>query len=291
MRNKGDLFMGINVLSLFDGCGMAFQALKNIGVEVNNYFACEIDKYAIQVSMKNHPEIIQLGDVKNINSNNLPKIDLLIGGSPCQGFSFAGKQLNFNDERSKLFFEYVRIKNEVNPKFFLLENVKMKKEYQDIISDYLFTDPIEINSSLLSAQSRPRIYWFNWKAKLPEDKKILLKDIVLANVDENLKHSESALNYMNRTVSDGRTHWDFGHHSDVMKNKSSTVVANFFKGVPYNVLKDYKYIRKFHPIECERLQTLPDNYTSGVSDTQRYKMLGNGFTVAVIEYILKQINL
>jgi len=283
--------MGINVLSLFDGCGMAFQALKNIGVEVNNYFACEIDKYAIQVSMKNHPEIIQLGDVKNINSNNLPKIDLLIGGSPCQGFSFAGKQLNFNDERSKLFFEYVRIKNEVNPKFFLLENVKMKKEYQDIISDYLFTDPIEINSSLLSAQSRPRIYWFNWKAKLPEDKKILLKDIVLANVDENLKHSESALNYMNRTVSDGRTHWDFGHHSDVMKNKSSTVVANFFKGVPYNVLKDYKYIRKFHPIECERLQTLPDNYTSGVSDTQRYKMLGNGFTVAVIEYILKQINL
>lgn len=190
---------------------------------------------------------------------------------------------------------------------------------------------IKINSAKLSAQNRQRLYWTNIpNITQPEDKKILLKDIVLGRefvcgrvvgrrldengirkdnssikiqqrleirIDEksgtittvqkdNMLLSEKAIEYMNRTVNGGRNHWDFNHHSDIKNEKSSTVVANFFRGVPYNVLKDGDLIRKFHPIEVERLQTLEDNYTEGVSDTQRYKMLGNGFTVDVIAHIL-----
>lgn len=167
-----------SVLSLFDGISCGQIALNRVGIEYDNYFASEIDREAIKVTMKNYPNTIQLGDVREIKAENLPKIDLLIGGSPCQGFSFAGKQLNFDDPRSKLFFEYVRLKNELNPKYFLLENVKMKKEYQDIISSYLGVQPIMINSNLVSAQNRVRYYWTNIPVKgLPNDKSILLKDI------------------------------------------------------------------------------------------------------------------
>lgn len=257
-------------------------------------------------------------------------IDLLLGGSPCQGFSFAGKQLNFFDPRSKLFFDYVKAKEELKPKYFLLENVKMKKEYQDIISKYMGVEPMEINSTLLSAQSRQRLYWTNIVGiEQPQDKGITLKDIVLDDVfpvvlhnlyggfsetsvrvfegksptlrtaaggghipsfvKADLIHSQKALDYMDRTVKGGRTHWDFMHHSDIRNPKSSAVVANFFKGVPYNVFKDWDCIRKFHPVECERLQTLPDGYTEGISDTQRYKCIGNGWTVDVIAHILSFI--
>ena len=168
----------INVLSLFDGISCGQIALERAGFEVENYFASEIDKYAMQITMANYPNTKQLGDVKNVTANQLPKIDLLIGGSPCQGFSFAGAGLNFEDERSKLFFEFVRLKNECNPRYFLLENVKMKKEYQDIISSYLGVEPIMINSNLVSAQNRVRYYWTNIQVKgLPNDKSILLKDI------------------------------------------------------------------------------------------------------------------
>ena len=141
----------MKVLSLFDGISCGQVALERAGIKVDNYFASEIDKYAIKVTQKNYPNTIQLGDVCNIKGNELPKIDLLIGGSPCQGFSFAGKQLNFNDPRSELFFEFVRILKEVKPKYFLLENVKMKKEYQNVISKHLGVEPIEINSALVSA--------------------------------------------------------------------------------------------------------------------------------------------
>jgi len=235
-------------------------------------------------------------------------IDLLLGGSPCQGFSFAGKQLNFFDPRSKLFFDFVKALEALKPKYFLLENVKMKKEYEDIITQHLGVKPIEINSALVSAQNRKRLYWTNIPGVTqPEDKGIMLKDIVLFEgksptlrtaagggnipsfVKADLIHSEKALEYMDRTVKDGRTHWDFMHHSDIRNPKSSAVVANFFKGVPYNVFKDWDCIRKFHPIECERLQTLPDGYTDGLSDTQRYKCIGNGWTVDVIAHILSFI--
>lgn len=152
---------GINVLSLFDGISCGQVALERAGIKVNNYFASEIDKHAIKVTQSNYPNTIQIGDVTKVKGADLPKIDLLIGGSPCQGFSFAGKQLNFNDIRSKLFFEFVRLLEETKPKYFLLENVKMKKEYQNIITEYLEVEPITINSNLLSAQNRTRYYWTN----------------------------------------------------------------------------------------------------------------------------------
>ena len=168
----------INVLSLFDGISCGQIALERARIEVENYFASEIEPNPIKVTQANYPNTKQLGSVLNVKGIDLPKIDLLIGGSPCQGFSFAGKQLNFDDPRSKLFFEFVRLKNECNPTYFLLENVKMKKEYQDIISSYLGVEPIMINSNLVSAQNRVRYYWTNIPVKgLPNDKGMLLKDI------------------------------------------------------------------------------------------------------------------
>ena len=147
---------GITVLSLFDGMSCGQIALNRAGIEYDNYFASEIDKHAIKVTQTNYPKTIQLGDVTKVKGSDLPKIDLLIGGSPCQGFSFAGKGLNFEDPRSKLFFEFVRLKNETQPKYWLLENVKMKAEHQNIISEILGVKPILINSSLVSAQNRER---------------------------------------------------------------------------------------------------------------------------------------
>lgn len=319
----------MNVLSLFDGISCGRVALEKAGIIVDKYYASEIDQYTIRISSKNYPDIEQIGDVTNIKGNKYKGIDLLIGGSPCQGFSFAGKQLNFIDPRSRLFFEYVRVLEEVNPKFFLLENVKMKQEYQDIITRYLGVKPIEINSALVSAQNRKRLYWTNIpNIPQPSDKKIYLKDIVLSDVEPVALHNlyggfneesvrvfedksptlrtaagrghipsfvkkdlllnPKAIEYMNRQVKDGRTHWDFKHYSDIRNDKSAAVVANFFKGVPYNVFKDWDCIRKFHPVECERLQTLPDNYTEGISNTQRYKCIGNGWTVDVIAHIFKE---
>ena len=314
----------MNVLSLFDGMSCGQLALSRAGIQVDNYYSSEIDKYAISIAQKNYPSTIQLGDVCSLTSTPEP-IDLLIGGSPCQGFSFAGKQLNFDDPRSALFFEYVRILEELKPRHFLLENVRMKQEYQDIISDILKTKPVIINSALVSAQNRVRFYWTNIDFEVLEDRGIKLRDVVfndscaiaLSNVYGGFKESyprihtgksptirtasggghipslllsENAIKYMDRNVKGGRNHWDFGHHSDIRNDKSSAVVANFFKGVPYNVLKDNNCVRKFHPVECERLQTVPDNYTEGVSNSQRYKMLGNGWTVDVVAHIFKGMN-
>lgn len=185
----------MNVLSLFDGMSCGQIALNRADIPYSNYYASEIDKYAIKVTQHNYPNTIQLGDVTEVKSSDLPQIDLLIGGSPCQGFSFAGKQLNFDDPRSKLFFEFVRLLKECKPKFFLLENVKMKKEYQDVISEHLGVEPIEINSALVSAQNRKRLYWTNIPFdKNIEDKGILLKDIVHEKADNRL--SEKELDYM-----------------------------------------------------------------------------------------------
>ena len=281
--------MGINVLSCFDGISCGRAALERAGIKVDKYYASEIDKYAIQIAKKNYPDTIHIGDVNDIDFTQfIGKIDMLIGGSPCQGFSRSGKGLNFNDPRSKLFFKYVEALNTIKPKYFLLENVKMKKEWQNIITEHLGVKPIEINSSLVSAQNRVRMYWTNIpNITQPEDKHIYLKDIILSDVEpvalhnlyggfketsvrvfesksptirtaaggghipsfvkKDLFHSEKAIEYMNRVVKDGRNHWDFAHHSDIRNNKSSTVVANFFKGVPYNVFKDWDCIRKFHP--------------------------------------------
>ena len=277
----------MNILSLFDGMSGAQIALEPAQISVSNYFASEVDKFAIKITQKNYPKTIQKGDVDSINKDTLPNIDLLIGGSPCQGFSLSGKQLNFNDPRSKLFFSYVKILKEIKPTYFLLENVKMKKEYQDVISENLGVEPIEINSNLVSAQNRNRLYWTNIPFTMPEDKYIYFKDII--------------------------------HKGFVDRDKSFCLDANYFKGGSLDTLiKNYinksrrpivfnKFVmikkerntftvwpedatwRMLTPVECERLQTVSDNYTEGVSNTQRYKMLGNGFTIDVIAHILREM--
>ena len=182
----------LNVLSLFDGMSGTQMALKNLGIKVDNYYASEIDKYAIKITQKNFPDTIQLGDVKDIKGKDLPEIDLVVAGSPCQGFSFAGKQLAFDDPRSALFFEFIRILREVKPKYFLLENVRMKKEFQDVISEQISSvypeytsgglfsiEPILINSALVSAQNRQRLYWTNIpNIEQPEDLGIVLRDVL-----------------------------------------------------------------------------------------------------------------
>lgn len=283
----------MNVLSLFDGMSCGRIALHRAGVNVQNYYASELDKYAVTVTQANWPDTIQLGDVSNWREwcVDWSKIDLLMGGSPCQGFSFAGKQSAFDDPRSKLFFVYVDILNHirsVNPNVnFLLENVKMKKEYLGVISETLGVEPVFINSSLVSAQNRQRYYWVNWSFNQPDDKGVTLSDILQRDLDGKWDHTNQAIDYMSRVGSTGRVKWSYMFHSEEYKGKSQCVTSNFFKGVPNNVLITGEgVIRKFTPVECERLQTIPDNYTSHVSNTQRYKMLGNGFTVDVIAHIL-----
>lgn len=323
----------MNILSLFDGMGCGRLALDRSGIRVEKYFASEIDKYAMNIAKKNFPDIIHIGDVQKINTGTLPGIDLLLGGSPCQGFSVAGKGLNFSDPRSKLFFEYVRIYRElkkVNPDLnFLLENVKMKKEFQDIISEKMGVEPIEINSALVSAQNRKRLYWTNISGiEQPEDKGILLKDILESGEslrgqlygariidrakDENGKRIDHLGSVAGKTVQEieinknpDKTNCLSTVQKDnvlipVIKNrdryiskpdKSQCLDANYHKG-PDNhgqrtiIALDTKNWRKLSPLECERLQTLPDNYTAGVSNTQRYRMIGNGWTVDVIAHIL-----
>lgn len=181
----------MKILSLFDGMACGYEALLRAWIQIEKYYASEIDKYAIQIATKNHPDIIEIWDVTQVKWEDYQDVDLLIGGSPCQWFSVAGKMLNFNDPRSKLFFEFVRLKNEIKPKYFLLENVKMKKEWQDIISEYLWVQPIEINSALVSAQNRRRLYWTNipW-IQQPQDRWILLKDILQREVDDKYVYTE-----------------------------------------------------------------------------------------------------
>lgn len=358
----------LKILSLFDGISCGQVALERAGIPIEIYYASEIDKYAIQITQKNYPNTIQLGDVNKWQEWDIDwgSIDLIIGGSPCQGFSVAGKQLNFNDERSKLFFVFVEILNHIkkyntNVKF-LLENVKMKKEYSNAISKILNCKPIEINSALVSAQSRKRLYWTNIKnVSLPEDKGILLKDIVLENtevdsdksycinahyncacasdyfkrrrkqcvyekISEYIVPFDKTLQILDKEVQKGKLGF-FRRDSQANRvyyihNKAVTLCGEACGGAakmgqylfgcltPDRVNKRQNgqrfnegnkfytltaqdrhgiliegYIRKLTPIECERLQTLPDNYTEGISNAQRYKTLGNGWTVDVIAHI------
>jgi len=265
--------MVINVLSLFDGMSCGQLALQRIGIEDYQYYASEIDKYAIKVTQQNFPETIQLGDIQTVNVDSLPAIDLLMAGSPCQGFSFAGKQLAFDDPRSKLFFEFVRILRECKPKYFLLENVRMKQKYLDIISEHVGVKPILINSALVSAQNRQRYYWTNIPNVVqPVDKGLILSDIIENDdtVDRSKAHCLDANYYKG-----GNLNSYFNKH-----RRQLVFCSAIDKKITY---------RKLTPVECERLQTVPDNYTAGVSNTQRYKMLGNGWTVDVIAHILQGI--
>ena len=398
----------MNVLSLFDGMSCGRIALERLGIPVDNYYASEIDKYAIQVSQANYPDIIQVGDVTELDTSTLPKIDLIMGGSPCQGFSFAGKQLAFDDPRSALFFEFVRCVEELKPKYFLLENVRMKKEYLDVISEYMGVEPIMINSALVSAQNRVRYYWTNIPGiEQPEQRGIVLRDILETNANNNLskmttkddksfcltsnyhgaiaensierkqrtmiptdkpetisnkenksyalttsypaarprrskaKHEKTMVkvddinnlpnnvdyvydqndkSYKTETITidkqnkqltikeatkKGYTTIEDGDCFDMtfpnsktrrgrnMKDKSNCLTAANYDYMRYEHSDKDKevYWRKLTPVECERLQTVPDNYTNHVSNTQRYKMLGNGWTIEVIAHILKNMEL
>ena len=374
-----------SVLSLFDGMSCGQLALNRIGLTPKQYYASEIDKYAIQVTQAKFPNTIQLGDVTKVKVADLPKIDLLIGGSPCQGFSFAGKGLNFEDERSKLFFEFVRIWKEIkaiNPDAkFLLENVKMKYEHELVISKYMGVEPIEINSALLSAQNRVRLYWTNineqpyglfgdMKPNIPQpaDKGILLRDILEKDVADKYYLTDKAIDRLNKAQLHGiKAKVDPDKSGTItLKNQSgqlaidnSTTLIVASRGInpenpksrksgleteqhleprfdgktncitsvqkdnlimqlnpstesggvqPYqqnriydangispalmaqmscktHAIKKDGFIRRLTETECERLQTVPDGYTDAVSSTQRYRMLGNGWTIDVICFL------
>lgn len=300
----------MKVLSCFDGMSCGQIALNKASIDYSDYYASELDKYAIQVTQANYPNTVQLGDIRSVDPLALPKIDLLIGGSPCQGFSFAGKQLNFEDPRSKLFFDFVRLKETLEPKYFLLENVRMSKESQDIISKYIGCEPVAINSALVSAQSRQRLYWTNIPFTMPEDKGIVLGDILENGftdrdkshcIDANYAKGGNLKSYFDK----GRRQLVFNKPIQVnpskkaggkqpyiqdrvfsKQGKSHALTASFASRT--NV--DDNGFRKLTPLECERLQTVPEGYTNHVSNTQRYKMLGNGWTVDVIATILEGIN-
>jgi len=393
----------MRVLSLFDGISCARVALERAGFNAERYFASEIDKYAIQISEKNYPDIIHIGDVKMVAHKDAPihykldDIDLLIGGSPCQDLSIAKKdRKGLDGKRSGLFWEYVRILREVKPKYFILENVaSMPKEAKEIITETLGVEPIMINASLVSAQNRKRLFWVGQQIfidkdgksvyaqidiTLPRDKGILLKDILQQNVDQkynvksidfisggagkknelhfiggirNKDWAKDGKNYSRnfgqgdrvyspngksttlsalgggrgaktglyavnkkeiilgeeplQVLKEGRTEEGKKSRKEIREKtgKDSTLRSPTHKayfgregtkanclttglGMEGTIVEDF-VIRKLTPIECERLQGLPDNYTEGVSNTQRYKMLGNAFNVDVVAHILEGI--
>jgi len=376
----------MNVLSCFDGLSCGQLALDKAGVLVDVYYASEIDKYAMQVAQANFPNTIQVGDISKVDASNFDHdIDLMMGGSPCQGFSFAGKQLNFDDPRSKLFFEFMRLRDELKPKYVLLENVRMSKQSQDVISKYMGFEPQALDSKYKSAQKRYRLYWWGklttnasgeWAyEQMPieemRDKKIVMQDIledgyatdVMTNADgkshcltaryngavwwnsierkqrtmvlkdnptvsrdglirvgtadlkghDSIKrvyaqegkaptlttmqggHREPKVaigRIVNRRLDENGTRKDdqldlpFTRQLEIREDEKSNCLTTVQKD---NVVVSKDMWRKLTPLECERLQTIPDNYTNHVSNSQRYKMIGNGWTVDVVAHILRGI--
>lgn len=330
----------MKILSLFDGIACGYEALKRAGIKVDRYVAYEIDKNAIAIAIKNHPDIEEMGSVVDADFTQYRGFDMVIGGSPCQGFSVAGKQLNFDDPRSKLYFEFERAVREVEPTYFFLENVAMRKDFEAIITERLGVEPIAINSNLVSAQNRKRLYWTNIKGvTLPKDKGIMLADIVHENepgFDGDLEPYkvpfDKTLQILDKEVQKGKIGY-FRKDSQANRvysihGKAVTLCGEAGGGAAkmgqylfgcitpdrinkrqngqrfndgekfytltaqdkHGVLID-GYIRKLTPVECERLQTLPDNYTQcdGVSETARWKALGNGWTVDVIAHVFSNI--
>ena len=321
----------MNVLSLFDGISCARVALDRAGIAVNCYLAAEIEKNAIKISEKNYPDIIRVGSVVDLEVEG--QIDLLIGGSPCQDLSIAKKdRRGLDGDRSGLFWEYVRLKNECKPQWFILENVaSMPKADKDIITKEMGVDPVMFNASLVSAQSRKRLFWTNIPFDLPEDRGILLKDILEAEVNDKFyikkemkangnttgkvgyigegeqygqggqAHRVYSTDGKTPTMSSGPALIKVGHigNNDNQATrvydtdgKSCTLSAHGGGGgAKTGLYETNDRIRKLTPIECERLQGLPDNYTEGVATTNRYKCLGNAFNVDVIAHILGRVKL
>ena len=296
-----------SVLSLFDGMSCGQIALNRAGITYDKYFASEINKHAIKVTQNNYPGTIQVGDVTQLRGEDFFDIDLLIAGSPCQGFSFSGKQLNFSDPRSKLFFEFVRLIKECSPKRWMLENVVMKKEFEQVITDILGFDPVRINSSLVSAQNRQRLYWANFPIDQPVDKKIILADILDINDSTSSNCFQGEM--LNKGSILGRRLNDKGKRDDYNKevpitqclevratnrDKSNclTTVAkdNVLTSMPIGRHPDAfnrKLPFRYYSIEeyC-KLQTVPIDYFKGIcSDNQAREMIGNAWTVDVIAHI------
>jgi site-specific DNA-cytosine methylase len=275
----------MNVLSLFDGMSCGQIALERAGIKVDNYFASEIDKYAIKVCKANYPNTKHIGSVVDVTASSLPSIDLLIGGSPCQGFSFAGKQLNFEDPRSKLFFEYVRLLNEIKPRYFLLENVKMKQEWQDVISKHLGVKPIRINSQLVSAAKRDRLYWTNIpNVEQPNDIGITFDDI-----------NSNSQNWIEQERIEKISKWKA--QQKPLKN-ATLIGAN--KKLPcltargYNqyhsgmiLITDGERYRYLTNEEAEQAHNIPIGFTSICNDRERSHIIGNSWTVSVVAHIFK----
>lgn len=343
----------MNVLSLFDGISCCRVALDRAGIEVENYYASEIDKFAIKIATKNYPDNVNLGSVENWRGWNIDwsSIDLITGGFCCQSFSLAGKQKGFDDARGQLFFTMIDIFNHlkaIRPDVkFLFENVRMKKEFMEKINDLIGVKPILINSALVSAQSRWRNYWCNWHVEQPEDRGIMLKDVIENGATDRWKsfclttsnggsnpdryynrgrgtivfENEDVIHEIKGTAQRGRRQKDgvLKQHieqrndgkanaltltakvrlvSIIQRPRGFNKGGEFFEKSPAmtsnswqcnNTLQFKNRYRQLSVIECERLQTLPQKYTEGVSNSQRYKALGNGWTVEVISHIFRGI--
>ena len=288
----------MKVLSLFDGIACGYEALKRAWIPIENYYASEIDKHAIKVATTNHPDIIEIGDVCEVKWEDYQWVDLIIGWSPCTWFSWAWKGLNFEDPQSRLFFEYVRILNEVKPKYFLLENVKMKKEREDKITEILrWIKPILINSSLLSAQNRWRNYrvgklnedWTYSKVEIPqpEDKGVLLKNIFLPEGQtKDLILAPERI----EMIRNWKCYEKPLERVKTWEDKMDTLTTHCGKWSWWIRLVDSgSWIRMLHPVECERLQTLPDEYTKAIPNSFRYKALWNGWTCNIIAHIFSYL--
>ena len=289
----------IKVLSLFDGMSCGQIALDQLGIKVDTYYASEIDKYGIEITQKNYPNTVQVGDITKLDPKDFADVDLIMGGSPCQGFSFAGKQLAFDDPRSVLFFEFIRLLKAIKPKYFLLENVRMKKEFIEVITqqvsecypDYtngldLFggrIEPILINSSLVSAQSRQRLYWTNIPGiEQPEERGIVLRDILENDVDNEFYHGKKSIEYMER----GNDKWQQAgarradrYEQTADKKKSFTITENWHKGVPYNYFKETKPMSTTQKKIEKNKRDLNEKAVPLLAST--YKGIGNNGTTLV----------
>lgn len=321
----------MRVLSLFDGCSGARQALDNLGIECE-YFASEIDQYAMQIANKNFPDTIQLGDITKLNESNLPKnIDLMIGGFPCTSLSCASgqRESGLTAGESMLFWEFVRVLKIVQPKYFIGENVASMKDHdQNEISNILGYSPIYINSAKLVAQNRQRYYWCNFHVDPVPERYIVIKDILDPVIDSKYFLSKSQYSKISWKSSDSVLGTLSDHQGDRIfdiNGKSSCLsanggnnagggcnliaVSNLVGGVGkgkqgqriyatngkspaliasnQELYVDNYLVRRLTPSECEKLQGIKPGYTEGVSDTQRYKMIGNGFTIPIIEHLIK----
>lgn len=291
----------MRVLSLFDGISCGRVALERANITVDEYIAYEISPKPIQISKKNYPDIKHCGDVATADFTQYNGFDLLIGGSPCQDLSVykfdRGDVKGLEGKKSSLFFHFERALNEVKPKYFLLENVPMQQGWEDIITQLLGVEPIMINSNLVCGADRKRLYWTNIpNVTQPEDKGIMLKDIVQESffVDDKYWYDDKDFIF-NGDDKKVQATLDIKGHRNMkevynLKGKCNTLLADGDGGHRVKKVFQDGVCRKLTPLEYERLQTLPDNYTAGVSDSARYSAIGNGWTVDVVAHILKNIN-